>query len=135
MPRVRPGWSPKQSVYLRIAAIELLRVMLAGNNPVQYLDEFFEEWLVTYAAPAAQEGFTPEATTALYKERVIDTIKWHAFRGSAKTSRKARIHKLKLSLQRDLYYLWDLPEDHPKPVDQANSAFQPGSEQEPHLVV
>lgn len=48
-------------------------------------------------------------------QRIITTIKWHAFAGdsSLKVSFKARIHALKLQLQRELYHLWDLPDDLP----------------------
>jgi hypothetical protein len=67
MPQIRPGWTPKQSIYLRIAAIELLRVSLAGHECDEYLNAFFEEWVVTYGNPTVLEGSTLEATMTLYK--------------------------------------------------------------------
>lgn len=51
---------------------------------------------------------------------MIDTIKWDAFAGdkSLKVSFKARVYSLKLQLQRDLFYLWDRPDDLPqKPTE------------------
>lgn len=133
MPRTRPGWTPKESVYLRLGAIELLRVMLAGHGHKEYLDAFFDEWVLAHGIPVVPEGSTMEDMMVLYKrvrqhwhflpaililhhaQRVVSTIEWHALRPTQKTiSMKARIHKLKNALLRDLHYLWDLPEDHPK---------------------
>ncbi|RXW13545.1 hypothetical protein EST38_g12309 [Candolleomyces aberdarensis] len=116
MPNIRPGWTPKQSVYLRLAAIEFLRVSLAGHETNEYLNAFFEEWVATYGNPTVREGSTLEAAMALHKTRVITTIRWYAFRGGngPGKSKMARIHKLKHCLERDLYYLWDLPEDYSK---------------------
>ncbi|RXW14659.1 hypothetical protein EST38_g11195 [Candolleomyces aberdarensis] len=112
MPKIRPGWTPKQSVYLRIGAIEMLRTCLAGHNNDTYLDLFFEEWLTMYGPPKVQEGFESNVVLASYKERVIATIKWHAYAGDEvlKVSIESHIHTLKTRLQQDLHYLWDLPE-------------------------
>ena len=48
-------------------------------------------------------------------QHVVATIKWHAFAGSneLQVSAKTRIRTLKRCLKRDLFHLWDLPEDHP----------------------
>ncbi|KAJ2927457.1 hypothetical protein H1R20_g9639, partial [Candolleomyces eurysporus] len=115
MPKVRPGWTPRQSILLRIAAIEYLRVANAEQNCDEYLETFFQEWLMTYGVPEVPEGCTAEGSLALLKVRVTATVKWHVFAGdrSLKVSYKARIHALKLQLQRDLFHLWDLPDDLP----------------------
>ncbi|KAJ2929030.1 hypothetical protein H1R20_g8066, partial [Candolleomyces eurysporus] len=115
MPNIRPGWTPKQSIFLRLAAIEFLRVANADQNCDEYLETFFQEWLMAYGPPEVLQGCSTEGSLALLKKRVITTIKWHAFAGdrSLKVSFKARIYALKLQLQRDLYHLWDLPEDLP----------------------
>jgi hypothetical protein len=68
MPKVRPGWAPKQSVYLRIAAIELLRARLAGHQEDAYLNMLFEEWLTMYGSPTVEEGEDPDAVLASYKQ-------------------------------------------------------------------
>ncbi|KAJ2919077.1 hypothetical protein MD484_g1362, partial [Candolleomyces efflorescens] len=111
MPRIRPGWNPKQSVYLRIAAIELLSVGHTGSTGREYLEMFLDEWIMAYGIPEMEEGVDFDAALALYKARVITTVKWHAFGGhqSLKVSASRRIGTLKRQLQRDLYYLWDVP--------------------------
>jgi hypothetical protein len=68
MPRIRPGWSPKQSVYLRVAAIELLRARLAGHTDDAYLNMLFEEWLTMYGSPTVEEGEDLDAVLASYKQ-------------------------------------------------------------------
>ncbi|RXW14547.1 hypothetical protein EST38_g11302 [Candolleomyces aberdarensis] len=67
MPKIRPGWTPKQSVYLRIAAIEFLRTSLAGHKGNEYLNAFFEEWVGAYGNPTVPEGSSLEDTMKLYR--------------------------------------------------------------------
>ncbi|KAJ2935252.1 hypothetical protein H1R20_g1841, partial [Candolleomyces eurysporus] len=99
MPKIRPGWTPKQSVYLQLAAIELLRVTLTGHGPEKYFNTFFDEWVAVYGKPTVPGGSTMEDTMSLYKIRFVATIEWHAFRGKWKTlSMKAHIYRLKTSL-------------------------------------
>jgi hypothetical protein len=68
MPKIRPGWTPRQSIYLRIAAIEYLRVASAEQNCEEYIVTFFEEWLMTYGVPEVLEGCTAEGSLALLKK-------------------------------------------------------------------
>jgi hypothetical protein len=68
MPNIRPGWTPKQSVYLRIAAIEFLRVGHTGERGQQWLDMFFDEWLMTQGIPTVPDGMDHAAALAKYKD-------------------------------------------------------------------
>lgn len=67
MPNIRPGWTPKQSVHLRVAAIELLLVGHTGQQAEEYLDVFFQEWLMVYGMPVVRNGLTADAVLAIYK--------------------------------------------------------------------
>ncbi|RXW17171.1 hypothetical protein EST38_g8680 [Candolleomyces aberdarensis] len=139
MPRVRPGWTAKQSVYLRLAAIEYLRIAYVEQRCDEYLESFFQEWLISYGMPTVPEGVSSEAALASLKTRVIATVEWHAFGGAKrlKVSAKARIHALKQSLRRDLFYLWDLPDHLPlstKASKQANVSRDPSAGLEVGLV-
>ncbi|RXW13407.1 hypothetical protein EST38_g12445 [Candolleomyces aberdarensis] len=75
MPRIRPGWTPKQSVYLRLAAIEYLRVIHAEQQCDEYLETFFQEWLISYGMPKALEGAGLEAALVLLKKHVVATMR------------------------------------------------------------
>jgi hypothetical protein len=97
---------------------------------------FFQEWLMVHGMPVLHDESTVEAVLASYKtvrrpfsasrtsqhlsfcstQRVVTTIKWHAFAGSnnLQVSAKTRIRTLKRRLKHDLFHLWDLPEDQPK---------------------
>ncbi|KAJ2924242.1 hypothetical protein H1R20_g12851, partial [Candolleomyces eurysporus] len=111
MPNIRPGWMPKQSIYIRIAAIEFLRVGHTGHRGQAYLDMFFEEWLAAHGIPPVPEGSNLDDVLNLYKARLVSTIRWHAFAGSGKLDvlPATRIRSLKSRLKRDLFFLWDSP--------------------------
>lgn len=149
MPNICPGWTPQQSIHLRIAAIEYLRVGHQGEEGAEYLNMFFQEWLMVHEMPSLDNESNIEAVLVSYKavstkwalssssksqhlifcstQRVITTIKWHAFAGSNKLqgSAKTRIRTLNSSLKRDLFLLWDLPEDQPKMVSLKEYVFVP----------
>jgi hypothetical protein len=67
MPRIRPGWTPKQSIYIRIAAIEFLFVGHTGRRGQDYLDMFFQEWLGAYGVPPVPEGSDLDDALERYK--------------------------------------------------------------------
>jgi hypothetical protein len=66
MPKIRPGWTPKQSIQFRLAAIHFLS--LDDADWQDYLDGFFQEWLMAYGMPAALEGTNIRTAIALYKK-------------------------------------------------------------------
>lgn len=67
MPNIRPGWTPKQSVHLRVAAVEFLRVGHQGQQGEEYLNMFFQEWLMVHGMPVLHDELTVEAVLASYK--------------------------------------------------------------------